>query len=458
MAARRAHTLPVRLIMASVFSAAAVAAVCGLSLVSLGDLFSVTRDSVKRQLALLDDASAFESLLYQKGFVAEYMLTRDRRALDRLQASREAYLRSFARMRAAAAGGPAADLLTAIESEYAAYDGARGRIIALFDTGRQAEAVALLPENLAHTQRILRLGQEFAERERGHAERMLQQAQRTQRRLAWLLAGASLAGALSSLAAGFLLARRLGERLRAADAVLEEQRQRLLQSEKLSAVGELAAKLAHEILNPLAGMKTTVQLMARRSAGGGLPGEQALATAESLDGEIGRVEELLQRLCDYARPLSPRIRVTPLARLLQAAQDAARPELARNGAAVRCQQEPELPPLEVDPLLMTQVLANLLGNAAQARPGGTIELRAGRAQDPEREREYVRIEVLDEGPGIAPEHLPRLFQPFFTTKPHGHGLGLAVSQNIVLLHGGRLLARNRDGQGAVFEVQIPILR
>ena len=147
--------------------------------------------------------------------------------------------------------------------------------------------------------------------------------------------------------------------------------------------------------------------------------------------------------------------------LLDAAIEAAQPVLGRHAVTVERKQESDLLPVEVDPLLFTQVLVNLLVNAAEAMApaGGRVELtraadpgaRARRDRDPRR-----RPGARD--PGRAPGEL---FKPFFTTKPEGHGLGLAVSQNIVLEHGGRIVAANRppqEGTGASFEVQLPVMR
>jgi signal transduction histidine kinase len=169
------------------------------------------------------------------------------------------------------------------------------------------------------------------------------------------------------------------------------------------------------------------------------------------------VEGLVRRLIDYARPLTPRFEVCEPAQLLSSAIAASRRELGRTAAQVEEVVEPGLPPLEVDPLLVTQALSNLICNAAQATPPrGTIALEVRRVI--EHGSDQVVFEVSDQGTGIAEEHLPRLFRPFFTTKAAGHGLGLAVSQHIVLEHGGRISARNRPGRGAVFQVSIPVVR
>ena len=318
------------------------------------------------------------------------------------------------------------------------------------------------------------------------------------RRLARLLVATSVAGAVASLLVGFLWARRvtkpiyalevqvgaaaertrinvkpgragldglgdqvsaLVEKLEQTDAALAEHRRRLIQSEKLSAVGELAAKLAHEVLNPLAGIKAAVQVLARHKPEAG--GQAAAEVAEAVGREITRVDGLLRRLMRFARPLAPRVQIVTVASILDEGIAAARPALERARVTVTRQEAPQLPPIEADPQLMAQAVTNLLSNAADAMQacGGVVTVEAGRVTLLGREELFVR--VSDRGPGIADAALAELFKPFFTTKPEGHGLGLAVSQNILLEHGGRLTAANRpigEGQGAVFELSLPIVR
>jgi two-component system C4-dicarboxylate transport sensor histidine kinase DctB len=250
-------------------------------------------------------------------------------------------------------------------------------------------------------------------------------------------------------------------KLEETDAALVDHRARLIQSEKLSAIGELAAKLAHEVLNPLAGMKAAVQLLGRQGATG-VAGTDVVETAEALNREITRVEGLVRRLVNYARPLAPRVEVTTVDALIDDALAAADPTLRERGVAVERHDGADLPPIEVDPVLLTQVIVNLLTNAAQAMAtggGGRIDVATRRTVA--LGREEITIAVADRGPGIADSFLPHLFKPFFTTKPEGHGLGLAVSQNIVLEHGGRIVGGNRtpdEGGGALFEVQLPVIR
>ena len=493
----RAAALSARLALASLGTALAVGVVCAVGLFSLGNASAVARVAVSRQLALIDDAAAMSAFLYQKGFVAEYLLTGNRAWLAELESNRPAFESWLRRIHSKVGGADSERLLDQIQAEYLTYDRARREAVALYDAGHPTEAKAALLRNHAQAQRLRDLFADFGRGARADAEATLADAERSVRRLAGVLVATSVAGAVASLLVGFLWARRITrpiteleiqvesaaertrihlapgrvgmetlgdqvsaivEKLEETDAALFEHRRRLVQSEKLSAVGELAAKLAHEVLNPLAGMKAATQLLERQgtAAPGGGP---VVETARALDREITRVEGLVRRLMNYARPLAPRFELATVGSLVDAALEAAAPAITRHHTRVERREEPDLPPLEVDPQLVTQALLNLIVNAVEASPadGGAIEVEAARANN--LGREEIALRVRDRGAGIPADHARELFKPFFTTKPEGHGLGLAVSQNILLEHGGRIVASNRpDPPGAIFELQIPVVR
>jgi len=496
---RRSSSLSARLALASFGTAIAIGVVCAVGLSSLENTASVARVAVTQQLALIDDASAMTAFLYQKGFVAEYLLTGNRAWLAELETSRPAFESWLATAHTKVTNATSRTLLDDIQSEYAAYDRARRSAIELYDAKRPDEARNMLDTNHPRTQRLRDLFHEFGRLARQDGERALADTERHVARLAHVLVGTSIAGAIASLLAGFLWARRvtkpiyelevqiesasertrikvapgragleaLGERVRAlvekleeTDAALAEHRQRLIQSEKLSAVGELAAKLAHEVLNPLAGMKAAVQLLARQ--GVAVPGgAEVLDTAENLNREITRVEGLVRRLVNFARPLKPHVEVAAVGAIIDAAVEAAQPVLKRHAVTLERRDDPNLSPIEVDPLLFTQVIVNLLVNAAEAMgdSGGRVDLSARRTQV--LGHDEISIRVADQGPGISEAQRSQMFKPFFTTKPEGHGLGLAISQSILLEHGGRIVVENRppvEGHGAAFEVQLPVVR
>ena len=416
----RARTLPSptlwrRLALASLGTALAIGGVCAVALSSLANTGAVTRVAVTQQLALIDDAAAMAAFQYQKGFVAEYLLSGNPIWLAELETSRPAFESWLERAHTNVIDAGARRLLDDIEREYTAYDGARRQAISLYDAGQSEAARVTLQGNHARTQRLWDLFHDFGRQARAYAERTLVDSERNVRRLTHILVGSSIAGALASLFAGFLWARRVTRPIYAlveeTDAALAEHRQRLMQSEKLSAVGELAAKLAHEVLNPLAGMKAATQLLARQGAGGTADGREVLETAEALNREITRVEGLVRRLVNFSRPLAPRFETAAIGSLFDAALEAVQPVLKRHAVAVERAEEPGLRPVEVDPLLFTQVLVNLLVNAAEAMApaGGPVELSARHARTGGRDQ--IAIRVADRGPGFRRSASPSCSNP-----------------------------------------------
>jgi signal transduction histidine kinase len=214
----------------------------------------------------------------------------------------------------------------------------------------------------------------------------------------------------------------------------------------MSALGEMATAVAHEVLNPLTGVKTALQLLARTHAT-----SEVRDTVSAVDAEIRRVEGLARRLMSFARPLKPEVRACDLDEILPRVLAAVRADAEANRVQVRAAFDGVEHMLAADPDLLTQVLINLTVNACQAmRDGGIVRIAL------KQHAAWKVIEVQDEGPGLHPDIAARLFQPFTTSRREGHGLGLAISQNIVLAHGGRIEARsNAPAPGTTFAVWLP---
>jgi signal transduction histidine kinase len=216
--------------------------------------------------------------------------------------------------------------------------------------------------------------------------------------------------------------------------------------ERLSALGQLSAGLAHEIRNPLASISGAAAILARSQA---LDPKNAKCL-EIITKESERLNGLLTNFLNFARPRPPRLQTMQLGPVLENVL-----ELASHGVrgkSIRFEKSVEtgLPPVECDPEQLEQVLLNLMINAIEASPeGGTVTLCAG-AQD-----DKIAIGVVDRGDGVAPAHIDRLFDPFFTTKEHGTGLGLPVAHQIVRLMGGSLAAHANGERGMTFSVLLP---
>jgi two-component system sensor histidine kinase HydH len=212
------------------------------------------------------------------------------------------------------------------------------------------------------------------------------------------------------------------------------------QDRRLASLGEMAGVIAHEIRNPLASMKGHAQLLAERLA----PHSPELEKAERLVREAVRLEELTSDLLGFIRSkqLDRRL-VDPRAVLAEATEEVAADRIAIDVAAAPGRWS-------LDPVLTKQVLINLLQNAIQASPEGK-----GAEALAFQERGYLVFEVRDHGVGVPASERDRIFEPFYTSRLHGTGLGLAVARRIAALHGGDITTVNHADGGAVFRVRIP---
>jgi len=252
--------------------------------------------------------------------------------------------------------------------------------------------------------------------------------------------------ALGGVALSFVLTAGLARTVRRQAVERDRLQTDLRRSERLAALGKLLAGVAHEVRNPLAGIRSTAQLWQRGFE----------VDAESLDGlvhEVDRLEEIVSRLLQFSRADAQDLAPGDLnAVVAEAARLASGPAEAKR---IRVELELEPGPLSVAmaPPALLQVFRNLTTNAVQAMsPGGTLRLTT-RTDPP---RRTVLASVIDSGPGLGPETAGHLFEPFFTTKAEGTGLGLAIAREIVLAHRGDLHADNRaDGPGAVFTLRLP---
>jgi signal transduction histidine kinase len=247
------------------------------------------------------------------------------------------------------------------------------------------------------------------------------------------------------------LTRAFGE-MRAAiaerEARLRSAQAELIHREKLAAMGRLVAQLSHEINNPIYNIQNCLEALERRGDPND-PNREFLVLARE---ELDRMAVLTRQMLDQGRPLSDAARPLDLNQLAQRVLTLARPDLEAHGVRVELRLARALPAVVAHPDAVQQVLANLVDNAIDAMPdGGTLRVRTAARED------AVEVVVEDTGAGIAPEHLPHIFDAFYTTKPgiRGIGLGLFVSEGIIRGHRGRLAVESRMGEGSRFLIQLP---
>lgn len=246
---------------------------------------------------------------------------------------------------------------------------------------------------------------------------------------------------------------RLYEDLRRRMDELQRAQEQLVQSAKLAAIGELSASVAHEINNPLMVIMGTAGLLRADVAAG----SRAASRLDTIVTEAGRAGKITRDLLDFARRREPHRERLSLHDLLDRAVALAETRLRRARIDVERCYDPALGLVAADRDQLTQVFLNLVANAVDAMPdGGTLTLRT-EARPGAGETGQVVVSVSDTGTGIAPAALPRIFEPFYTTKPDGQGtgLGLSVSLGIVQMHGGTLEAESKPGRGTTLRVTLP---
>jgi signal transduction histidine kinase len=232
--------------------------------------------------------------------------------------------------------------------------------------------------------------------------------------------------------------------------------------ERLAALGEMAAGLAHEIRNPLAGMKVVVDLLLRRMDD--RPEECALLG--ELSGELASLTRTVADCLDFVRPVSVVLSPVDPVALVEASLTVARSHVAYRGAIERDYSD-RLPTVVADGDQLRAVVANLIVNAFEAMgsdgphrltlglAGGMVETDGQSGSDGEGPVRELVISVSDTGPGVAPEHRDKVFYPFFTTKQRGSGVGLATAQKIVGSHGGAIDLESLEGGGCTFRIRLP---
>jgi signal transduction histidine kinase len=218
-------------------------------------------------------------------------------------------------------------------------------------------------------------------------------------------------------------------------------------AEHFATLGELAAGLAHEIRNPLAGIAGVIEIVSRDLP----PGSPARAVIKDAKEEAVQINRILTDLLETARPKPPQFQVKDIGATVEHAVLFARQQAITKRITIELNNDEKIPAVDHDPHQINQVLLNLLLNAIQSmdKPGTIyVTLR--------RDKDAALITVADQGKGIAPETLPNIFRPFFTTKGHGTGLGLSLARRIVESHRGTISVRSEVGKGTQFVIRLPI--
>lgn len=289
------------------------------------------------------------------------------------------------------------------------------------------EALAILETDVRQAARAL--DERIAEETAGSLAAMHRMATWTAR----ALAGVGIVATIAGLCFGYSVARGL-ERA-------------MVRAEELAALGQMAAGMAHELRNPLTAISMLVQLQREKAEEEGLPSEDL----PIIEREIARMEERLNAFIDYARPSRPRWRRIDLREVVARTLELVQGRAAKHRVEIRVVRPTYPVIVEADAEQIGRVLVNLAMNAIDAMPrGGWLTVSLSHSPDG-----FVDVTVDDDGPGVDARALSRAFEPFFTSKEAGLGLGLPISRRIAHDHGGRLTGSNRPEGGARFVLRLP---
>jgi len=246
--------------------------------------------------------------------------------------------------------------------------------------------------------------------------------------------------------------RKANAELKTAYKQLEESQQQLIQAEKLASLGQMAACIAHEVNNPLAGILVYTQLLLRKTKSDNIAREETLNYLSKIELETTRSGKLIRNLLEFSRQSTPTFSLVDVNEITNQALELTIHSVRRQHIEVLKELSIPLPDIMADFNQLQQVFTNIILNAVQAMPkGGILTIRTSAGDN------GVTIVVEDTGCGISPENIPKLFIPFFTTKREvkGVGLGLAVTHGIIQRHKGKIEVQSKQGEGSIFTVFLP---
>jgi signal transduction histidine kinase len=230
-----------------------------------------------------------------------------------------------------------------------------------------------------------------------------------------------------------------------------KMQEEILRIDRLAYLGEFSSTLAHEIRNPLAGIKTTAQALSEELG-------QDASKREYIDRiikEIDRLNDLLRTFFSFAKPRQLDLTPCQIGDIVREVKGLLIKEAEKKRVTINEVYADDLPPVSLDINQMQQVFMNLFLNALDAMPiGGQLTVAADRRDSQE---EWIQVKIKDSGHGIAPEHLTKIFDPFFTTKSKGLGLGLAITNKIMEGHGGTIAVESAPGKGSTFILSLPVV-
>ncbi|TWI74144.1 phospho-acceptor domain-containing protein [Desulfobotulus alkaliphilus] len=446
-------------------------------------LENLVNEDIPRSIAAFQSAEALETaMINQKGFVTYYMQDRDPEWLRRLGEYRRIFREKLEDAKSRARTPAQKDLIREIDKNYQRYILMKDGVIDHYVSGRFQEGQEQHPEIRMLFFRIIQLCEDFKTLQ-AHALSDLQENVRKETRqvrnltLFILLITSALVFVLGmeisrqilrplrklAQATGAMnfqkgnevnavsrgvqgLIRDAGE----ASRRLERSRENLEQAERMVMVARLAAGMAHSIRNPLTSVKMRLFSLSRSLK----LDEDQREDFDVISSEINHIDTIVQHFLEFSRPPKLKIQSICPSDVVDQALTLLKHRLASYDVTVTLNRKEELPQIAGDPEQLKEVLVNLIENSCQAMEGrpGHMEISEGLENQ---EKPMARIRIHDSGPGIPADLLPRIFDPFVTTKEDGTGLGLSIANRIIENHGGSIEVRSVPGNGTTFDILLP---
>jgi signal transduction histidine kinase len=441
---------------------------------------------IDRDVAALQAAEGLENaLMNQKGFVSYYFLDGDPEWLKKLGEYRQAFKVRLKEVRELTSTPSDKKTVDEIESEYVEYIRNKDQVIALYKAGERKAGANLHEKVRKHFFKILELCEAYKVIHKDRINLASVNSHTRAKRLRFIagsamwtaiflgallaivlvtqilnplrtlaLDGDGTGGAVTSGDEVKAVSHRVQSLMEDVDQTkvqLEQSQAHLLQSEKLALVGKLAAGVAHSIRNPLTSVKMRLFSMGRTLD----LSETQKEDFDVISEEIRHVDNIVQNFLEFSRPPKLKMQKVNPSDVVDMALQLLRHRLESYSADVRLDRRQQLPEIWADPEQLKEVLVNLLVNSCEAMGGGgqiVISEKEGVVQPLGR---VVVIQVRDSGPGVAEAIQEKLFEPFFSTKEEGSGLGLSIAARIVEEHGGWLNHTSRKGKGATFTITLP---
>ena len=426
------------------------------------------------------------SLVKHKGFVSYYLLDRNPAWIKRLHQARDDFNQHMAGVKSLLEEAWEKQAISQIETKYADYIATKDMVIDLYMTNQFEKGYAIHETTREHFASILELCEQFKTFHKNKISAAIETSREESNRLRYMALMAIIIVIVLSLLINYIFARHIlgpirkianeadidGDSPRPANEVaalelsvhgliknteqahqdLKKSQETLLQSEKMALLGKLAAGTAHSIRNPLTSVKMRLFSLNRSCHFTDAQQEDF----NVISGEIQQINQIVDNFLEFSRPPKLKTRDMSPSLIVDSALNLLEQRLQSYRVSVKLVRNAPLSRTRIDPDQLKEVIVNIIINACEAikHDGRIIISEEERFIHPLEKVAIIRI--MDDGPGIPPEILPEIFNPFFTTKDHGTGLGLSIAFNIISEHGGWLDVSSKEGQGATFVITLPI--